>query len=172
MSSVERMAVSLRPLRRDDIHERLGWSEYPNWARYSDFYCFSSEERLWNWCNAPDTACYAVVKEGEETTSLIGLLAVLLRGAKARASVMLRPDYLATGLGGRLILRLLVHCFVFLRVESVEAVVAKENGHMLRIARKLGASEISGTAEACTVVLERESFMDSKWFSDRYIRRL
>jgi len=166
------MALVLRRLTKDDIAQRLAWPEYPCWARYSDFYCFGSEEDLWRWCNTSGTTCYAAVKTSQGESYLVGFVAILDKGDSARISLMLHPDCLSTSVGGRLILRALVHCFVFLGARSVEAVVAETNRRMLRIASAFRAKQVAQREGARTFVLKRSDFMSSRWFSDRYLARL
>ena len=155
--------IIIRNATKHDVLQRLYWPKIPDWAMYSQFCRFGSIDILWEELNRKDIISFCIEKKIGTKHILIGLLALEFKNNIAALDIMLHPHFLGTGIGGRVLLKVLSHCYRNFNVYGVKGCVSKSNTRMLSLAWKLAGPPIDDSTESFMFFLHAKDFQNSKW---------
>ncbi|GAG26902.1 unnamed protein product [marine sediment metagenome] len=121
----------------NDFVDRCNWPSYPDWAKYSDFHNIGSPKIFWDYINKENKICYSIFNLRNGSSNLVGFLLINQDDDCASFGLIIHPNWLSKGIGGKVILKTLFHCFYFLNVNTVKGCIHRNNKNMLSIVSKI-----------------------------------
>lgn len=154
--------VKLRKATLKDFKRARTWPEYPRWAQFSDFYRMGPADEFQHYINDNTRICYAIVIDSTSKEELVGFLVVSSDKDVASLGIMLHPEWLGTGIGAKVVLRVFLYCFLFLNVERIEVCIDKKNHVSVSMANRLMGLPVSEKPEVFVFSLGRDQYLKNK----------
>jgi len=164
--------IYIRNANKKDIFERLKWPRIPSESMYSEFSRFGSIDILWKEISQKGKRCFCIERREKNNRNLIGYIVLKNTGKIASFGIMLHPDYIHTGIGGMVILKIIHYCFDIIHTEKVETYISIKNIKVISIANKLAGAPISQSNDKFLFQLKVKDFRDSKWQDLAFLKNI